>query len=127
MASQHAGRDALRAIAILWILVSPWVLVHVTAPMILSGAAILNFLIVGVTMIVLSAAPSVTLRSWEGRADAVIGMWLIASPWALRFSENSVLTWNAVIVGALLIGLSRWPRSRPHGRAVRAHSRGPLR
>lgn len=119
MEKQHPWRGFLRAMIALWILISPWVLVHLSmapaVPLQISGAALSNFLIVGVAMMVISIAPPTASTVWEGRAYAAMGVWLIASPWVLGFRSDSVLTWNAVVVGILAVvvsGLIGGPRQR---------------
>jgi hypothetical protein len=67
----------------------------------IEAAASWNALAIGILLILLSVS-AMTFRIWE----AVIGLWLIASPWLLQFSLNRVLTWNAVIAGLLLVVLS---------------------
>jgi hypothetical protein len=42
---------------------------------------------------------------WEDWCAWLIGIWLLLSPWALRFSYESAATGNAVIVGALIIAV----------------------
>lgn len=94
----------------LWILISPWVLVHIsTAPpsqLQISGAAVWNFLIVGVVMMVASMAPLTVSTAWEGRVNAAMGVWLIASPWVLDFRSDLILTLNAVVVGVLTVAVT---------------------
>lgn len=93
-----------------WILISPWVLVQLSAaPAVshpISGAALSNFVIVGVIMLVVSVAPPTASTVWEGRAYAAMGVWLVASPWVLGFSSDSLLSWNAVVVGILAVAVS---------------------
>jgi len=38
-----------------------------------------------------------------GSGERLLGVWLVISPWALRYASDSIATRNAVIVGALLI------------------------
>lgn len=38
----------------------------------------------------------------------VSGMWLIISPWALGYSAISLMKWNNLIIGALLVILNFW-------------------
>jgi hypothetical protein len=100
----------LRAMIALWILVSPWVLVHLSMappsqPQISAGA-LWNFLIVGVVMMVISIAQLMASTVWEGRVNAAMGIWLIVSPWVLGFGSDLVLTWNAVVVGILAVFVS---------------------
>jgi hypothetical protein len=100
--TQRGWSDPLRAIVVVWILISPWVLLHAADPMRIEAAASWNALAIGISLILLSVSAITTSRIWE----AVIGLWLIASPWLLQFSLNRVLTWNAVIAGLLLVALS---------------------
>jgi hypothetical protein len=74
----------------------------------LGGLALANFFAVGIIMMVISIAPLTTSISWERWVYPAIGMWLIASPWILGFEDNPALTWNAVVTGALVVGLSGW-------------------
>lgn len=41
-------------------------------------------------------------KHWEDMVGAVLGLWLLASPWVLDYSEMTA-TQNAVVVGFLLI------------------------
>jgi hypothetical protein len=111
--------EVFRAIIILWILVSPWVLMHVSVhpvlPLQITGVALLNFFAVGVALIIISVAPSEIPTAWRGRAGAAVGAWLIVSPFVLGF-EDSVLIWNAVIPGIIVVLMSAWSREdRQHG------------
>ena len=38
-----------------------------------------------------------------GSGERLLGVWLVISPWALRYASDSIATRDAVIVGALLI------------------------
>jgi hypothetical protein len=104
---QHSWKGLLGALITLWILISPWVLVHFTMEP-LGGLALANFFAVGIIMMVISIVPLTTSISWERWIHPAIGIWLIASPWILRFEDNAALTWNAVVTGALVLGLSGW-------------------
>lgn len=42
-------------------------------------------------------------RQWEDWCDWALGIWLVLSPWTLRYWPDTVAVKNAVIVGALLI------------------------
>ena len=43
------------------------------------------------------------MKHWQDPVNAVLGAWLILSPWALRFQEDRTIMGNAVIVGILLL------------------------
>lgn len=40
---------------------------------------------------------------WEDWVGIGLGVWLIASPWALGFSDQSAATMNALIMGSILV------------------------
>jgi hypothetical protein len=42
---------------------------------------------------------------WEDWCAWLLGIWLLLSPWALRYSYESAATANAVAVGALIIAV----------------------
>jgi SPW repeat len=42
-------------------------------------------------------------KQWQDWASWVLGIWLLISPWALRFSLDETATRNAVIVGFLIV------------------------
>src|SRR5215510_13357610 len=42
-------------------------------------------------------------KQWEDWCDWALGIWLVLSPWVLRFDFNPTATRNAVIVGFLII------------------------
>ncbi len=43
------------------------------------------------------------MKHWQDPVNAVLGAWLILSPWALGFQDNRTIMGNAVIVGVLLL------------------------
>jgi hypothetical protein len=43
------------------------------------------------------------LKHWQDVVNVVIGLWLLATPWAMGFSATSAPTANAVAVGIALI------------------------
>lgn len=100
----------VRAMTALWILISPWVLVHLSMdpasqPQV-GGGALANFLIVGVVMMVASMAPLTVSAAWEGLVHTAMGIWLIASPWVVGFHSDVGLTLNAVALGMLTLAVS---------------------
>lgn len=47
-----------------------------------------------------------TVKHWQDPVNAVIGAWLVLSPWALSFQAEQVAMFNAVVVGALLVAVA---------------------
>jgi hypothetical protein len=62
----------------------------------------LNAWIVAVVVAVLSIAALTNVQVWEEWINLLLGAWLFASPWVLKFSDNPTISWNAWIVGALI-------------------------
>jgi hypothetical protein len=42
------------------------------------------------------------VRHWQDPVNAVLGAWLILSPWALGFTGSTAATWNFLAAGVLL-------------------------
>ncbi len=97
-----SGLDVLAGI---WILISPFVLgVHNLQQF------TTNNVIVGIVIGVLAAirffgAYQASYLSW---INAILGLWLLLTPWILRFSHYSTPTTNNVIFGIVVIVLACW-------------------
>jgi hypothetical protein len=46
------------------------------------------------------------LKHWQDAANAVLGAWLLLSPWALAYAIDRVATGNALIVGIALMAVA---------------------
>ena len=97
----------VRALATLWILISPWVL-FVTAVAEPSVPAAISHLVVGMVMMVFAVAPTTSPNASETWVDFAGGMWLAVSPWWLGYGDNWSLVLNSVVSGVVVIGLSGW-------------------
>ena len=42
-------------------------------------------------------------KHWQDAVNAVVGAWLLASPWAVGYASDAVATGNAVLVGLALV------------------------
>ena len=87
----------------LWLVAAPWVLQFSTA-----SAPTWNAWISGGIIVVLAAAALYQVQKWEEWTTAAIGTWLIVSPWVLGFSSDPVTTWNAAIIGLLVLCVAGW-------------------
>lgn len=43
------------------------------------------------------------LKHWQDAVNALMGVWVILSPWALGFQDNTAAMTNAVVIGLALI------------------------
>jgi hypothetical protein len=77
--------------------------------------------VVGIVIGSLSMMAIATQQAWEEWTNVVLGIWLIASPWLLGFSQQSVATNDMMIVGAVVVLfslLSLVQRSPPQHTAI---------
>lgn len=84
-----------------WLFSSPWLLQYTTL-----GAASWNSIVFGVAIAVFAAWALFAPKAWEEWTNLILGLWLIVSPWALGFSNQTLATWNIVIVELVVTGLS---------------------
>ena len=100
----------------LWILASPWLL-QITPE---NPLVTLNLYLVGAAVAALAAIAILAFQAWEEWTNVALGAWLFVSPWALGFSTSTVLMWNAVIAGALIVVLAGMAISPPQDSASHA-------
>lgn len=96
-------QDPLNLIAGLWLIVSPWVLSYQT-----EMYPTWNAVLVGALIVLLALFEFFTVKAWEEWASIALGVWLMISPWILGFGKQTILMWNAVIVGAVVAVLALW-------------------
>jgi hypothetical protein len=98
-------QDHIAFIVGAWLIASPWALGSFSPDSVPIGIPAWNFLVCGIAIAVLGVAALASYRFWEEWVNLLIGIWLIASPWMLRYTENPLFVWNALICGVLLIVL----------------------
>ncbi len=96
-------RDAINLVLGIWLIVSPFALIYAA-----QTTPAWNAYAVGIVVAVLSAAALWQFQKWEEWLSAVLGAWLIVSPWILAFGVGHVATWNQVIVGIVVGILGFW-------------------
>lgn len=103
--AQVATASGLDILAAIWLLISPFVLGFRYV-----ASATTNDVIFGIIIGILAAirffgAYAASSLSW---INAVLGLWILVSPWVLQYSYSAVATWNSVIVGIIIIVLASW-------------------
>lgn len=97
----------LVAVAGLWEIVSPYILAYST-----TTVAMWNAYIAGVVLIILAVWAALSEQTRLDRnlewINAVVGVWLILSPFALNYSAVVAALWNNIIVGVVVIVLAAW-------------------
>jgi hypothetical protein len=57
-------------------------------------------------------------KYWESLLTALLGVWLMVSPWLLKFAETAVARDNAVLTGVLVLVASLWALARENDWAI---------
>ncbi len=81
-----------------WLFISPWVLDYTS-----TGDAAANAWIVGGAIAVLAAIVAVTGVRAIAWSNIALGVWLFISPWVVGFTGLRGASWNAWIVGVLVV------------------------
>jgi SPW repeat-containing protein len=105
----HRGQvvtaSALDVLAAIWLIISPFVLVfHYSAA---TGNNVVLGIVIGVLALARFIA-STYQNSGLSWINLVLGCWVIASPWALRFDRMQTAMVNNVIMGIIVVILSFW-------------------
>jgi hypothetical protein len=102
----------------LWLIVSPWVFGAVAG----AEGATWNSVVVGIVIAGIAAARYSRAVDAPGLSyvTAVLGAWMIATPWAYAYTANVGRTWNSVIVGLIVLVLG--VVSATAGRAARGRA-----
>ena len=82
----------------LWLLLSPWILGYSE-----SSAATMNALFLGATLVFLEQLNLDMHEDLEEWMDIVAGVWLVASPLVVGFTNAPAAAINAIAVGTLTV------------------------
>ena len=79
-----------------------------------AGAESQNALISGIVIVVLSIAALAAFVIWEEWLNLIVGLWLIVSPWVLKFQGTSAMRIDVVIgiIVAVLAAVELWTTSQ---------------
>ena len=94
-------QDTASLVLGLWLLFSPWLLGYTG-----TAAVAWTAYVVGVIIAVAAYAALVNFQKWEEWLNAVLGAWLIISPWVLNYGGLRTAMWNHIVVGALVLILA---------------------
>jgi hypothetical protein len=67
-----------------------------------------NAVIVGLALVATALGAMLFPRAWEEWTEAVLGLWLIVSPWALGFGTHADARSAAVVAGIAVAVLALW-------------------
>jgi hypothetical protein len=96
--------DIVNLVLGVWLVLSPWALGFVA-----ETRPTWNAWILGVIIAVAAIAALFAFQEWEEWVNAVLGLWLIVSPWVLGYSAMvAAAMWNQVVVGLIVAALAAW-------------------
>jgi hypothetical protein len=101
MRQRQRWEDWINLILGAWLFLSPWILNYTVS----QGAA-WNAYILGIAIIVFTIIALSTPKPWEEWVNTALGVWLIISPWVVGFATQAAATWNAVILGIIVLAIS---------------------
>ena len=86
----------------IWLVLSPFFFNYET------GIQLASHALAGAAIAILAAARTWGEHTgvWADALIALLGAWVIVSPWALGFADNPALTFNDVMVGAIVLAFA---------------------
>lgn len=102
--SQVQTATGLNILAGIWLLISPFIVSG------FGSTSTANNVVCGIVIGLIAttrwvAMPDTPVPSWM---NAILGLWVLVSPWLLGFSTRMGPTWNNVILGIIVVCLAVW-------------------
>jgi hypothetical protein len=109
MKTKH-WQDPINALLGVWLIISPWVLGF-------SGtvSATGNFVIVGILLLAAALGAMYVPKKWEEWVESVLGLWMIVSPWIVRYTTVHSAKVDAVVAGIVILVLGLWAAAQEMG------------
>ena len=70
--------------------------------------ATVNAVVIGLALVAAALGAMLVPRAWEEWTEALLGLWLIVSPWALGFGMATDAGRAAVVAGVVIAALALW-------------------
>ena len=100
-------KNWIMALAGIWAIIAPFALHYVG-----TTTALWNDMIVGVVVLLLAVLAAVVQDNDNVRnldwVNAVLGVWLILSPFILGYSVLMAAMWSDIITGVVIVALAVW-------------------
>lgn len=104
-------QDPVNAILGIWLIISPWALGFATT----SRPALINFVIVGILLLAAALGAMYVPKAWEEWTESVLGLWMIVSPWLVRYTTVGPARTDAVAAGIVILVLGFWAAAQESG------------
>jgi len=105
----------------LWVIVSPWTIVHIMAGTNISGGVteivMWNHYVIGLAVAIIAAVAAYTWSTSLEWTNIFLGSWLLVSPLVLGYRTPTalMLTWNAVSAGVFILFFAFWSLAKERG------------
>lgn len=96
-------QDPVNALVGACLIISPWALGYQGAT-----EAMSNAVLIGLALVAVALGAILVPRAWEEWTELGLGLWLIASPWLLRFAGQADAKHSAVVAGVVVAALALW-------------------
>jgi len=96
-------QDSVNAAVGVSLVASPWAVGYAG-----DTIATANAVVTGLALIAAALSAMLSPHAWEEWTEAALGLWAIASPWALGFSARAEATGAVVVAGLAVLVLTLW-------------------
>ncbi|HEY4065709.1 MAG TPA: SPW repeat protein [Burkholderiaceae bacterium] len=96
-------QDPINALIGVWVIASPWFMKFAD-----QQPPSYNATVVGILLVAVALGATFVPRAWEEWSEAILGVWMIASPWALHFANHRDPRLTFVITGVVVTALALW-------------------
>ncbi len=96
-------QDPVNAVLGVALVLSPWVLDYSS-----ESFAMSNAVVIGVALVATALGAMLAPKAWEEWTEAVLGLWMIMSPWVLAFTHVQAAMYVAVGIGLIVVLLALW-------------------
>lgn len=119
---QKSGwQDWANVVLAVLLFISPWALQYAGTSAAAGGGeatgsfiAAWNAWITAIVVAGLAVAALLRFAEWQEWVIALVGLWLVISPWVLGFSAVAAALWSAVVIGVLVAVASFWKAFESH-------------
>jgi SPW repeat len=103
MKSLKHWQDPVHAVLGAGLVLAPWAVGFAG-----DTVATVNAVVAGLALVAGALGAMLMPRAWEEWTEAVLGLWLIVSPWALGFSAQADARRATVVTGIAVVVLAAW-------------------
>jgi len=96
-------QDAANAVLGAALIGSPWAMGYSDAM-----TATINAVVIGLALMAAALGAMLAPKAWEEWTEAILGLWMVLSPWVLAYSQFYLAMLVAVIVGLGVVVLALW-------------------